>query len=151
MEWKKVVAALFIAVMWFAGCSQYEARLPETGATLEGTVTYGGENVPMALISVLGEKGQGNGQVEEAGQYKVENVPLGAVKIGVNTEAMKSNFMSQQMAQSYKGPNAKGGGKATGLRFVSVPPKYQDPETSGVTTTIKRGKNSLDIVLTAGK
>jgi hypothetical protein len=143
------ISAMVGLAIWLTGCGSYEYRLPETGATLEGTVTYGGENVPMALISVLGEKGQGNGQIEEVGQYKVENVPLGAVKIGVNTEAMKSNFMSQQMAQSYKGPGAKGSGRATGLKFVSVPAKYQDPETSGVTTTIKRGKNAFDIVLPA--
>ena len=143
------VVSLSILALSFAGCSQYETRLPETGATLEGTVTYKGENVPLALISVLGEKGQGNGQVEEAGQYKVENVPLGDVKIGVNTEAMKTNFMSQQMAQSYKGPGAKGGSRAPAPRFLSVPAKFQDPETSGITTTIKRGKNTFDIVLTA--
>jgi len=147
MAWKYVAVALSMQGMLLAGCGQYEYRLPETGATLEGTVTFGGDKVPMALISVLGEKGQGNGQVEDEGQYKVENVPLGEVKIGVNTEAMKSNFMSQQMAQSYKGPGAKGSGRVTGLRFVSVPAKYQDPETSGIKTTVKAGKNTFDIVV----
>ena len=138
----------FAIICGLAGCSRYEYRLPETGATLEGTVTYGGETVPMAQISVLGEKDQGVGQIEE-GRYKVERVPLGEVKIGVNTEAMKSNFVSQQMAQSYKGPGSKGSGRAAGLRFVSVPAKYQDPETSGIKATIKAGKNTLDIVVPA--
>lgn len=132
-----------------AGCSSYEERLPETGASLEGTVSYGPEKVPLALISVVGEKGQALGQVEDAGHYKVENVPLGEVKIGVNTEAMRSQVISQQMAASYKGPGAKGSSprpKAPG--FVSLPARLQDPETSGITTTIRRGKNTFDIELT---
>src|SRR5688572_27977064 len=56
-----------------AGCTRYEYRLPETGATLEGTVTYGGETLQMAQINVLGEKSQGIGEIQN-GRYKVENV-----------------------------------------------------------------------------
>jgi hypothetical protein len=33
-----------------------EERLPESGATLEGTVAYGGEKVQAALIIVAGER-----------------------------------------------------------------------------------------------
>ena len=133
------------------GCTQYEARLPVTGATLEGTVTYGNEKLPLAQISVLSEKGQAIGQVEEPGRYKVENVPLGQVRIGVNTEAMRSQVISQQMAAAYKGPGSKGGGaRPPAPKFVSLPAKLQDPETSGITTTIRKGKNEFDIVLTPG-
>lgn len=134
----------------FTACNSYEARLPETGATLEGTVSYGSEKVPIALISVASEKGQASGQVEEVGYYRVENVPLGEVKIGVNTEAMRSQIISQQMAASYKGPGAKGGSRPKAPPFVSLPAKLQDPETSGITTTIRKGKNTFDIVLTPG-
>ena len=128
-----------------AGCTSYEYRLPETGASLEGTVTYGSETVPMAQINVGGEKGQASGQLEE-GHYKVERVPIGEVKIGVNTEAMRGNFIGQQMARS------KGGGTGPAPKFVSVPAKYADPDTSGITTMTKRGKNTFDIVIpSAGK
>jgi hypothetical protein len=131
-----------------AACGRYEYRLPDTGATLEGTITYGGEHVSLAQISVLGEKGQGIGVVEEDGRFLVKSAPLGEVKIGVNTEAMRSQAISQQMAQSYKGPGAKGANRAAPTKFISLPAKYQDPDTSGITTTIKRGKNTFDIVLT---
>src|SRR5436190_5332434 len=126
-----------------AGCTRYEYRLPETGATLEGTVTYGGETVPMAQIDVLSEKGQAIGQIED-GRYKVENAPLGEVKIGVNTEAMRSNMIGQQMAR------AKGVASGPAPKFISLPSKYSDADTSGVTTTIKNGKNTFDIVLARG-
>lgn len=127
------------------GCDPYEVRLPETGATLEGTVRYGNEPVPLALIVVMGESGSATGQVEQ-GRYRVDNVPLGPVKIGINTEAARGQFISQQMAQSYKGPGAKGGGSPP-PRFLSIPSKYAEPENSGVTTTIQKGTNQLDIVL----
>jgi len=133
-----------------AGCSRYEYRLPETGATLEGTVTFGGEKVPLAQINVLSEKGQGIGQIEEDGRYVVKNAPLGLVRIGVNTESMRSQAISQQMAASYKGPGSKGASRAPAPRFISLPAKYQDPENSGITTTVRKGKNAFDIVLESG-
>src|SRR5438552_15454857 len=123
-----------------AGCARYEYRLPATGATLEGVVTYGGETVQMAQINVMSDKSQAIGQIE-GGRYKVENVPLGAVKLGVNTEAMRSNMIGQQMAR------AKGVSTAPPLKFISVPAKYAEPDTSGITTTVKQGKNTFEIVL----
>ena len=132
--------ALLTISLALGGCSRYEYRLPETGATLEGAVTYGGESLTMAQIDVWGAKDQAIGFVD-AGRYKVDRVPLGEVKIGINTEAMRGAAIGQQMAQK------KGSGSA-GPKFVSLPSKFWDPETSGVKTTIKRGKNTFDIVLT---
>jgi len=133
--------ALLVFTCAVLGCNRYEYRLPATGASLEGTITYRGETVQMAQIDVLGEKGQAIGQIEN-GRYKVENAPLGQVKIAVNTEAVRSNMIGQQMAR------AKGVASSSAPKFVSVPAKYWDTETSGLTTTIKKGKNSFDIVLT---
>jgi hypothetical protein len=141
-----------LALLALSGCRPYEVRLPETGASLAGSVRYGDAKVPMAEIMVLGEKGQALGQIDDDGRYRVENVPLGEVKIGVNTEAVRGQMISLQMAQAYKGPGSKGSGRAPRPPFVSLPAKYFDPDTSGVTTTIKKGKNELDIVITpAGK
>ena len=128
--------ALLAIICGLAGCTRYEYRLPNTGASLQGTVTYGNETVQMAQIDVLGDKAQAIGQIE-GGRYKVENVPLGEVKIGVNTEAVRSNMIGQQMAR------AKGVNTGPVLKFVAVPAKFADPETSGITTTIKRGQNTL--------
>jgi hypothetical protein len=143
---RSAAALLPLLVLTHSGCGPYESRLPETGATLEGAITVGGETVPMALVVVVGEKGQATGQIEE-GRYKVENAPLGEVKIGVNTDAVRGQLISQQMSQSYKGPG-KGGPKAAPLKFVEVPAKYREAEKSGITTKIKRGKNAYDISLT---
>jgi len=138
--------ALAVLTACLAGCNSYESRLPETGATLEGTITLGAETVPMALVVVVGPSGSATGQIE-AGRYKVENVPLGDVKIGVNTEAVRGQLISQQMAQSSKGPGGKGGSRPPPPTFIAVPRKYAEPETSGVKTTVKSGANTFDIVL----
>lgn len=124
----------------FTGCTRYEYRLPETGATLEGTIKYNGETVQMAQINVLSEKGQSLGVIED-GRYKVERVPLGDIKIGINTEAERGNFIGQSMARS------KGVSTGPALKFIALPAKYWDADTSGVTTTVKKGKNTFDIVL----
>jgi hypothetical protein len=133
-------------LLGLAGCSRYEARLPETGAVLAGTVSLGREQVPMAMVIVVGEKGSATGQVE-SGQYKVENAPLGEVKIGVNTEAVKGQLISQQMAQGYKGPGSKGGSRPPPPKLIEVPSKYWDAEKSGIKTTVKRGNNTYNIEL----
>jgi hypothetical protein len=69
------------------------------------------------------------------------NVPLGEVAIGVNPGAARGEFMSKVMAESK--------GKAKGTpRFVDVPAKYHEPETSGLKTTINKGANTFNIVIT---
>ena len=63
-----------------ASCAGRNDRLPETGATLEGTVKYGQEEVPFALVIAVGEGPAATGRIGEDGRYKLENCPLGEVK-----------------------------------------------------------------------
>lgn len=136
--------ALSLALAAAAGvsCSRQKAeQLPESGATLEGTITYGKEDVRFALIVVQAGNNSATGKVGEDGRYKVENVPLGQVKIGVNTEAGRGDYTSQAMARS------QGGGGAPLPKFVSVPAPYDDAETSGITTTVNKGANTYDIAI----
>jgi hypothetical protein len=100
-------------------------RIPETGATLEGTVKYGSEPVKAALIIVKNQSGEATGMIdEETGRYKVENVPLGEVNIAVNTEAAKGQMMGKMMSGYYKGPEAKAKGITSPPKILEVPAKY---------------------------
>ena len=139
-----VAAGLALAV---CSCgSNRPVALPETGATLEGTITYGGEPVQFAEVSVKSATGSASGRVRD-GRYKIENVPLGEVMVGVNTDAATGDFRSASMAAgAYTGPQAKGK-KKVDVKFVSVPAKYIKPDDSGLTTTVKKGVNSYDIVI----
>jgi hypothetical protein len=125
-----------------------EERLPETGSTLTGVVKYGDENLQFGLILVQTPTSSATGKIGDDGTYKVANVPIGPVKIGVNTSAGKGDFMSKSMAAgAYKGPEAKGKGKVVGLKFIEIPKKYFEPNTSGIETTIQSGSNTFDIVI----
>ena len=146
---RAAAGVLGAAALLLASCSgsHRAERLPETGATLEGTVTYGGEKVPFAMVLVTSSNAQATGKVGEDGKYKIDNVPLGEVKVGVNTTAAKGDYMSLSMSRSYKGPEAKGKASAPMPRFIDVPEKYADPDKSGFHTTINAGSNTYDIVV----
>jgi len=126
-----------------AGCSlkDRDVRYPETGATLEGTVTYGKDTVGAALVIARNETGQSTAFVDGNGHFKLENVPLGEVNIGVNTDAGKGQAMGKAMAQ------AQGKAKGAPPTVIDVPSQFADPATSGIKTTINKGENKFDIVI----
>jgi hypothetical protein len=133
------LALLGLAVL-LGGCGPGGIRYPETGATLEGTVTYGKDSVGVALVIAQNESGAATGFVDDDGRYRLQNVPLGEVHIAVNTDAGKGRAIGAAMAQSQ--------GKAKGApKIVDVPAKFADPAKSGITTTISKGANTFDIVI----
>jgi hypothetical protein len=112
---------------------------PQTGATLDGTVMYGEEPIHFALVIATGREGAAaTGPINEEGRYHLENVPLGEVKIAVNTKAGQGDYMAHTMAPAMakKRPNVK---------FTQVPEKYQDPATTTLTTTINKGPNTFEV------
>jgi hypothetical protein len=123
-----------------AGCGPRGIRYPQTGATLEGTVSYGKDKVGAALVVAQNDSGAATAFVDDNGRYKLENVPLGEVSIAVNTEAGKGQAMGKFMAQSQ--------GKGKGApKIIDVPSKFADPTKSGIKTTINKGANVFDIVI----
>jgi len=114
---------------------------PESGASLQGSVTYGGQPVAAAMIMVVAQSGPPvTGFIGDDGHYHIDNVPLGDVTIGVNTAAAKGQAIGKMMAQSQ--------GKAKGTpKVFDVPGKYADPSKSGLKTTVAKGPNTFDIVL----
>jgi hypothetical protein len=124
------VAGLLLGL---GGCNQREVRLPETGATLEGTVAYGNEKVLVAMVTATGPNASASGYIEDDGRYRIQNVPLGEVNLGVNVAAGDGQLMGKRMA-----------GKPV-PKVTKVPAKYADSTTSGVTTTIVKGPNTFDI------
>jgi len=76
----------------------------------------------------------------------VENVPLGEVMVGVNTDAAQGDYRSKAMAAGLnKGPGAVGKGKVSGPKFIQIPQKYHTPTTADLKTTIIKGTNTFDI------
>src|SRR5205807_1030723 len=81
-----------------AGCQFGPERVAETGATLEGTVKYGNEPVLVAMIIAQNASGSAQGFIGEDGRYKLENVPLGEVNLGVNVDAGRGQLQTRIMA-----------------------------------------------------
>jgi hypothetical protein len=151
---KNLTLALCFSLSAFLICScgstVKENKLPESGATLEGTITVNGEQVYYAQVTVTDGKGaSASGKVGEGGKYKVENVPLGEVMVGVNSDAAMGDFQSAQMSGGmYAGPDAKKKGAAkVAHKFVKVEAKYFDPLKSGLKTSIQQGNNTYNIVI----
>ena len=140
----KMVAFLASGLTAIA-CGGTNVKHKTTGSTLTGTVKFGGESVPFGLILASSGLISTQGKIGEDGSYRIENVPIGEVLIGVNTEAGRGDFMSKTMGDVYSGPQ---GGKAKGktnVKFVDVPAKYADPKKSGFKTNIVAGDNTFDI------
>jgi hypothetical protein len=128
------VAALGLVVS-LSGCGGFGAnRVPLTGATLEGTVTYGTDKVPVGLIIAVGANGSSQASLGDDGRFKMENVPLGEVSLVVNVKAGEGMLMGRRMSGEKNIPNP-----------VHIPSKYADPATSGIKTTIVKGENTYNI------
>jgi len=138
------IALLVIIGLCFtvAGCARVkEIRLPESGADLKGTVTYDGQKVMVAMVIVQSAGGSAAGLIGDDGTFNIKNVPVGEVNIGVNTEAGKGELKGKMMAR------AQTKEKVAMPKIVDVPPKYFDPTTSGIHTTVNKGQNTYDVVI----
>ncbi len=145
-----LAASVFTAILTIS-CSKNgpEVPLEVTGASLEGTVSYGDKRVANAMI-IVAQIGAGGGGTQafadDEGNYKVENVPMGQVKIGVNTEAAKGMMRGRGMAGT--NPLEKGGKKSTLPKVTDIPKQYFDPLSSGLTASVdNKGVNHHDIII----
>lgn len=140
------VAATF--VIGLAACgSNAPVALPSTGASMEGAVKYNDKTLHFGIVIVDGGTTSAQGQIEMDGTYKVENVPVGPVKLAVVTNPGMARG-AQMAGATNQGPDAKGPGKLGKVPdYVDVPTKYHTAATSGLTYTVEKGVNKYDIVI----
>jgi hypothetical protein len=147
-----LVAALALGVAACGGENVPKA-IPDSGATLEGTVKVGGEQLQFAMVMVKSANGVASGKIGEDGKYKVSNVPLGEVQIGVNTTAAQGEYQSAVMQAGAMTGAPDGGGKTgrkkVDVKMIHVKEQYYEPTSSGLKTTVKAGANTYDIELPA--
>jgi hypothetical protein len=114
--------------------------IPETGATLTGTVAFRKESVRIGTVIVAGSSGA-TGDIGEDGRYTVHNVPLGEVTVAINMGPARGKLLG--MAAT-----AKANGDKTPLpKIPDIPGKYTDPAQSPLKTTINKGDNTFNIVI----
>ena len=128
---KRVAASLvptLVLVLAVASVVQWYRSLP---CTIRGRVTVEGRPVPAGSVLVQSEHMQWGtvGMLTPAGEYEIENVPPGPVRVGVRT---------RQVARSDgRGP------------LVWTPKRYEDPGESGLCLEVRRGVQRYDIDLPA--
>jgi hypothetical protein len=123
---------LVLAALAAAGCPGPRR------VTVEGTVTYKGTPVPEGyLVKFLGPGDHlAVGIVTEQGAYAVTDIPPGEVKVTVEPDPGMPPTKTKPA-----GNTAGAGGKFT------LPRKYLDAGTSGLTYTITPGTRQLDLRL----
>lgn len=157
-----------LAVAAFAGCQgSGDSKFP---AKASGKVTYNGSPVTGGTITFHTADGTPiQAPIDADGSYLIASLPEGPVTVTVETESLNSKApqyagQGNQMGGMYGGPGA---GKASGApkggamsspapegysgperAYVKIPAKYADKSTSGITTTLKKGEQKFDVVLT---
>jgi len=125
------VRVLVLAVLLAAavGCSKGTKKV-----TVQGTVSYKGVPVPSGILKFVGPDGSYSAaSIQADGKYIMTDVVPGEVKVGV-TEAPR-------------GSGSSSGGKdpAPKTASVSLPEKYREPSTSGLTYTVSADNPELNI------
>ncbi len=126
-----VAAALLVAVTVRPAAA--EDNKPATGS-VEGKVVYRGKPLPGGTVGFHPARGKPViARIDAEGNYLAPAVPVGEVKVTVETESAKP----------------KGGGlpKVQQARYIAIPEKYARPATSGLTYTVQKGRQTLNIEL----
>jgi hypothetical protein len=113
---------------------------PPAIATLQGTVSLGAKPVTAGIVSVRSEDGVtlASAEIRPDGTYSVVGVPVGAVRLRVETSGCR--MIEPEPGRGTAGP------KRNPLH-VAIPKRYEAFDTSGLTATIGGSGSTLDIVL----
>lgn len=123
------------AALWAAGCG------PSFG-TISGTLTHNGKPVPDVTVSFVSPDGTINtAQVGADGTYSVANVPVGPVQVTVQSPTALGESEQEVIKKGKSGVAPKAATR------VGLDPKFGDPQTSGLSLTVKAGDNKYDIDL----
>jgi len=131
-----LLVALALTALAAPGCDP-------SRATVSGKVTLGGKPVTAGTVLFVGADNQtATGGLDDEGRYQALRVPMGTVKVAVQTlrpQQLKA-AAEQRPKQAPPLPNRL-------THLVPVPEKYQSPETSGLTCDVQKTQQDFDIAL----
>lgn len=124
-------------------------------ATYSGKVSYKDSPVKGGNVTFVSEEGKFpvSSPIAEDGSYTVANVPVGKVKICVETESF--NMSGRAIPPSYKPPDEANAPKgyrppdlsARAQRYVAIPKHYAEAESTPLSITVSGGSHKYDIKL----
>ncbi len=118
-------------------------------ASVSGRVTYKGKAVTSGIVVLVGKDGKVSdpGPVQADGTYKIAKAPVGPMKVSFDNPPPAHATAPPGQKLPAHDPEAQENAKES-ARYVATPAKFKDPEHSGVTLEIKKGKNeNCDIAL----
>jgi hypothetical protein len=119
--------------------------------TVTGRVTFRGRPVMYGAVVLVGKDGiAAAGRIETDGTYTVEKAPVGEVSVGVVSKdpvyvhrvTVLKNTREQVTAAALAPPPG-----VDRRKWMPLPQQYEDPTSSGLSTTIRKGTNEFDINL----
>lgn len=130
-------------------------------STITGTVTYNGEPLTAGYVAFYDTNGQtASGRIDAAGHYTVYKAPVGDLKaavftvdptakppVGFTKKKQSGGVYEEAMAKSKRGSENGMTEPAQAGKFVAIPPRYKDPEQSGLTFNVKSGSQTIDLDL----
>jgi hypothetical protein len=133
MQYRVTLATLFALVALLGlGLATRAEEKPKKVGKIDGKVNFEGKPLPGGTVSFHPEKGKPFvAQLQDDGTYSVKDVPVGEMKVTIETESLKNP------AKPPKG----------GKKYIPIPRKYGDPKTSDLTYKVVEGAQTLDIEL----
>jgi hypothetical protein len=134
--------ALLVLAAAAGGCGR-------STATLSGTVTYRGRPVTSGEVVFLAADGRAaaHAPIDPDGRYTVQGVPPGEARVAVdNAPPSWYATFSRLPATLANDPEVREA-RAQAARYVPTPPRYRDPNQSGLTHTVEKGSQTYDIAL----
>jgi hypothetical protein len=106
-------------------------------------VTYNGKPVTSGVVVLVGKDGKTSdlGHVKEDGTYSIAKAPSGPVKVSFDNPAPDPVPKAQPGVKNAAADEEANDAAEQARKYVPTPPKYNDPEKSGLTFDLKAGKN----------
>jgi hypothetical protein len=133
-----LVVAFGLLIDCMAGCG---SKVKPTGE-VHGKVSYNGKPVTAGNVKFFPEAGGEPvfSTILPDGTYRVTGIPVGRAKVAIETLAFKGHITPPPpgMAKMMNAPLPK---------YVPIPEKYEQPDTSGLTFEVEKTAKPWDIEL----
>lgn len=126
---------------------------------VSGLVSIDGQPVTAGNVLIVSEDGQwtATGPLHGDGVYSIREAPLGKVRIAVQTLMYRGTAVPPPRVGRPGGDASQVGSKGMmlpdpsvrGLVYRAIPEKYEQVETSGLSSEVVKGDQRIDLPLTS--